>query len=180
MAKRPPKLVALDHDDYTARYVGRTKDGRQFFLTTPFVPADEVGTPTGREFLALYLFDEAGGLLSAEIDDLGPRAGIDEAACVARRDELLASLGEVEFRRVRIAPYQVERFGVEFGFISSRSRSRARIGASSSGRATICASGRRGRAATTTLEGVAHDLALWRKIDGRSGDQPMSRIETTI
>jgi hypothetical protein len=117
MAKRPPKLVVLDHDDDSARYVGRAEDGRQFFLTTPFVPADAIGTPTGREFLALYLFDEAGDLLSAAIDDLGPRAGIDEAAREDRRDELLASLGEIEYRRIKVAPFRVERFGVEFGFI---------------------------------------------------------------
>jgi len=117
VAKRPPKRVALDHDDHAARYVGRTKDGRQFFLTTPFVPAAAVGTPTGREFLALYVFDEAGGLLSATIDDYGPRADMDEVARSARGDELLASLDEIEYGRIRVAPFRVERFGVEFGFI---------------------------------------------------------------
>jgi hypothetical protein len=30
--KGPPKTVTLDHDDYSAAYVGRTRDGRQFFL----------------------------------------------------------------------------------------------------------------------------------------------------
>jgi len=49
----PPDLVAIEPDDYHAEYVGRTADGRQFFLTTPFDPAlaDE-----GAEFIALYLF----------------------------------------------------------------------------------------------------------------------------
>jgi hypothetical protein len=115
MAKGPPKTVALDHDDYAAEYVGRTKDGRQFFLTTPFVPA--VGDEPGREFIALYVFDKAGHLRSATIDDLGPRAAMDEDARVARRDALLASLGEVEYRRIKVAPFRVETFGVEFGFI---------------------------------------------------------------
>lgn len=117
MAARPPKRIAIDRDNHSARYVGRTGDGRQFFLTTPFVPADAVGTPTGREFLALYLFDQAGDLLSATIDDLGPRAGLDEAARIARRDALLGSLGEVEYRRIRVAPFRVERFGVGFGLV---------------------------------------------------------------
>src|SRR5689334_9708150 len=63
MAKGPPKTVALAPDDYAARFVGRTADGRQFFLTHPFVPA--VGGDPGREFLALYLFDKDGALLEA-------------------------------------------------------------------------------------------------------------------
>jgi hypothetical protein len=115
MAKGPPKIIALDHDDFAAEYVGHTKDGNQFFLTTPFVPA--VGQEPGREFIALYVFDKAGNLQSAMIDDLGPRATMDTATRLARRDELLASLGEVRFRRIKVAPFKMERFGVEFGFI---------------------------------------------------------------
>jgi len=118
MTKGPPKTITLDHDEYAAEYVGRTKDGQQFFLTTPFVPAEEVGTATGREFIALYIFDKAGQLRSATIDDLGPRATMDEAARVARRDALLASLGAIEYRRIRMAPFRIEMFGVEFGFIA--------------------------------------------------------------
>src|SRR5438067_13763980 len=115
MAKGPPKLIALGHDDYAARYVGRTADGRQFFLTTPFVPA--IGGNPGREFLALYLFDKDGTLLEARVEDLGTRAALEEGKARARQDVLLASLGDVEFRRIKVAPFRLERFGVEFGFI---------------------------------------------------------------
>lgn len=115
MAKGPPKTIALDHDDYYAKYVGRTSDGRQFFLTNPFVPT--MGQSPGREFLALYQFDKAGALLSATIEDLGVRDGLDEPAAIARREELLASLGKVKYQRIKVAPFKVERFGVEFGFI---------------------------------------------------------------
>jgi hypothetical protein len=117
MAKRAPKLVALDHDDYSAKYVGHAADGRQFFLTTPFVPAATAGSDAGREFLALYVFDRKGTLLSATIDDLGPRGTMDEAGSIKHRDELLASLGDITFDRIVIAPFSVERFGVIFGFI---------------------------------------------------------------
>jgi hypothetical protein len=117
MARGAPKTVTLDHDDYAAQYVGATKDGRQFFLTTPFVPASQVGSDTGREFLALYLFDKAGTLLDASIDDLGPRSRLDKQARIDRRDELLASLGDFEYGRIKVAPFKIERFGVEFGFI---------------------------------------------------------------
>lgn len=114
MAKRPPKLVAVDNDDYHAEHVGRTADGRQFFLTTPFVPA--VGGP-GREFIALYLFDPAGQLLEARIEDLGTRAELDEKSARAKHEAMLASLGPVVRQRITVAPFSVERFGVEFGFI---------------------------------------------------------------
>jgi hypothetical protein len=110
MAKRPPKLIAVDHDGFHAEYVGRTRDGRQFFLTTPFVPGE-------REFIALYVFDKAGQLRSATIDDLGPREALDEPARLARRDALLASLGPFKYGRIQVAPFRVEMFGVEFGFI---------------------------------------------------------------
>lgn len=115
MPKGPPKTVAINRDDYHAEHIGRTRDGRQFFLTTPFVP--EEGDHPGREFLALYVFDRAGQLLSATIDDLGPRAGVDLAERSARYAALLGTLGEVEFRRIKVAPFRIERFGVEFGFI---------------------------------------------------------------
>ena len=51
MPSTPPDLIALDPDEYYAEFVGITEDGRQFFLTTPFVPAstDEPGC----EYLAL-------------------------------------------------------------------------------------------------------------------------------
>ena len=117
MAKGPPKIVAIDCDDYHAELVGVMPDGRQFFLTTPFVPAMGVGTATGREFIALYIFDGAGQLQSATIDDLGPRVTVDYAASQARRDALLASLGPVKYQRIRVAPFRIEMFGVEFGFI---------------------------------------------------------------
>lgn len=51
-----PELIAIEHDNYAARYIGVLLDGRQFFLTTPFVPA--IGGEAGREFVALFLFDK--------------------------------------------------------------------------------------------------------------------------
>ena len=129
MAKGPPSAVALDHDDYSAEYVGRMKDGRQFFLTIPFVPADEPDTPTGREFIALYVFDKAGNLQSATIDDLGPRVWMDHAARVARRDALLASLGAVQYRRIKVVPSGSRCSGSSSASSPSRPRNPAGTGA---------------------------------------------------
>ncbi|MFD0599633.1 hypothetical protein ACFQZ4_51000 [Catellatospora coxensis] len=107
-----PKIIAIDRDDHHAEHVGRTSDGRQFLLTTPFVPG-----PEGNEFVALYLFDAAGALLEAHVDEFGSRDAMDELARRRVYEARLAGLGEVSFERIEVAPFCVERFGVEFGLI---------------------------------------------------------------
>jgi hypothetical protein len=110
MSTSRPESIALDPDEDYARYVGHTAVGRQFFLTTPFEPG-------GREFIALYLFDSSGRLIEARIDDLGPRATLDREARRALLDEWLRDLGPVERHRIKVAPFTIERFGLQFGFV---------------------------------------------------------------
>src|SRR5687768_2069642 len=109
MSDGPPERIAIDQDESSAGHVGRTADGRQFFLTTPFVPANQPGADGGCEFVALYLFDAAGRLLEARIDAFGPRATMDEAERRRVYEERLRELGEVEFARIEVAPFSVER-----------------------------------------------------------------------
>ncbi len=66
-----PEKISILHDDYHARHIGRTSDGRQFFLTSAFEPA--MGESPGREFVALFLFDNDGTLIEDRIDELGTR-----------------------------------------------------------------------------------------------------------
>jgi hypothetical protein len=110
-----PELIAINHDDYHAKHVGRTKDGRQFFLTNPFEPAR--GAEGGCEYVSLFLFDDEGGLIEAAIDELGPRAAVDELNARRIYEERLASLGDVVFGRIEVKPFVVERFGRKFGLI---------------------------------------------------------------
>lgn len=109
-----PKIIAIDHDDYHAEYVGKTIDGRQFFLAEPFVPQSP--TEPGREFVALFVFAADGSLLEAQIDDFGPRP-TDNKARAELCEKRLAELGEVIFDRIEIAPFSIEKFGITFGLI---------------------------------------------------------------
>jgi hypothetical protein len=95
--------------------VGRTADGRQFFLTTPFVAASQ--RHPGGEFVALYLFDRTGILVEAKIDDFGPRATLDKDARRKLYEARLKELGPIEFGRIEVAPFAVERFGTVFGLV---------------------------------------------------------------
>ena len=121
MAKGVPRLIPINHDDYHAKHIGKTADGRQFFLTTPFVPA--IGGNPGREFLALYLFDAKGELLEAQIEDLGVRqnpilpGNVDEDHAASLLESWLSELGKVSFCNIKVAPFRLERFGIEFGLI---------------------------------------------------------------
>ena len=111
-----PNLVAIEHDDYHASHVGRTADGTQFFLTTPFVPA--IGGRAGREFVALYIFDAQGRFREARIDDLGTRVEYSEERARFTVESRLGELGKVEYCRIEVQPFEVERFGAVFGLVA--------------------------------------------------------------
>jgi hypothetical protein len=117
VSESPPDLVAIDHDDYHAKHVGRTADGRRFFLTNPFEPASAVGGSDGGEYVALYVFDAAGKLLEARIDAFGPRATVNEEERRRVYQQRLRELGDVVFERIEVVPFAVERFGVTFGLV---------------------------------------------------------------
>ncbi len=120
MPESPPTLIAIDHDDYHAEFVGKTSDGRQFFLTNPFVPRS--ADNPGREFLALYIFDSRGVLIEAKIEDFGTRPNRDHEMDLDSRESLrdtwLNDLGPKNYQRIQVAPFSLERFGTTFGLIS--------------------------------------------------------------
>jgi hypothetical protein len=117
MKAGPPCLVAINHDDYHAEHVGRTTDGRQFFLTCPFEPASAIGADDGGDFIALYLLNAEGRLLEAKIDAFGPRATRNEEEGRQVYQQRLRELGDVSFERIEVAPFAVEKFGTTFGLV---------------------------------------------------------------
>ena len=123
----PPASLVIPHDDFECRHVGTTVSNQRFFITTPFVPA--LHPVEGREFVACYLFDDKGQFEKALIEDVGDRASIagtsalpgnrapDNAVTAEIIDRFLQDIGPVEYRDIRVSPFQVERFGVTFGLI---------------------------------------------------------------
>ncbi|CAC9511108.1 hypothetical protein BAZOLSSOX_1922 [uncultured Gammaproteobacteria bacterium] len=111
-----PQKISIDHDDYHAEHIGRTKKGEQFFLTTPFEPA--INEKEGCEYITLFKFDNEGNLLEHIIDEIGTRGSYDENE---RKEKYLArlnELGEVKYCRIEVKPFSVERNGVVFGLIT--------------------------------------------------------------
>jgi hypothetical protein len=110
-----PARIPIAHDDHYAARIGHLKDGRQFFVTTPFVPP--LGSNAGREFIAVYLFDAAGTFPEARVDDLGVRSNVDEGAARTLLEKRLAELGPLSYGDIEVQPFSVERFGTTFGLV---------------------------------------------------------------
>jgi hypothetical protein len=115
MPAQPPVLIAIDRDDYYANRVGRTKDGLQVFVTTPFVSAS--GDESGREFLAVYIFDPNGKLVEARIDDLGPRSALNRDQARQLLEQRMSELGALDYGRIVVQPFAIERSGTTFGLV---------------------------------------------------------------
>jgi hypothetical protein len=100
--------------------VDRTKeDGLQVFATTPFVPA--LGDEIGREFLAVYIFDQNGKLVEARIDDLGPRSSLDRDQARKLLEQRMSELAPLDYGRIVVQPFAIERFGAtRFGAACTR------------------------------------------------------------
>jgi hypothetical protein len=116
---KPPRRIRINHDDYYASLVGKTKDGRQFFITQPFVPG-------GNDFVARYLFDKDGAFLNATIHDLGSRdsgvppgnALMDDERVATLQKEMLEDLGVTKFCNIKVSPFVHEWNGVSFGLVT--------------------------------------------------------------
>ena len=116
MRLRAPRHIAINPDDSRARFVGTTRDGRQFF-------AVECGTGDAQprqhtEFRALYLFDAQGALVEARIEEVSARSGDGEA--IVALEKMVAQLGYVTIERIKVRPFAVERFGLQFGLVVER------------------------------------------------------------
>jgi hypothetical protein len=109
-----PELIALNPDGFHAKCVGRTMDGRQFFITTHVDPKCRIH---GHAFVALYFFNVEGTLLEAKIDDVGELGSVDREAWCRLVDQRFSELGWTTLRRIVMKPFVVERFGLKFGLI---------------------------------------------------------------
>ena len=110
MAFRLPKRIKIAIDDYKAKRIGKLADGRQFFMTTPFVPG-------GHEYYALYLFTADGEFEEAIIDDFGPRGTTDAETQKEVFFKRLDEIGDKKYCSIKVEPFSIERDGVEFGLV---------------------------------------------------------------
>lgn len=76
-----------------------------------------MGDESGREFLAIYIFDPNGKLVEARIDDLGPRTALDRDQARQLLEQRMSELGPFDYVRILVQPFAIERFGTTFGLV---------------------------------------------------------------
>ena len=113
---KAPKRIKIKPDDYEANNIGKTSDGRQFFLTCPFVQGNK--NSPGAEYVACYIFDAAGELASAQIDALGVRGSGTAEKRVLMLEKHLKALGKTRRQAIKVAPFSLNKHGTEFGLIA--------------------------------------------------------------
>lgn len=116
-----PAKICTNLDDYSARLIGTTSDGKQFFITQPFVPH-------GNDFVARYVFDQEGKFLNAVIHDLGVRksgeppgnALFENETVEMLEQELLNDLGDYKFGDIEVCPFSYKYNDIVFGLIAEK------------------------------------------------------------
>ncbi len=110
-----PEKIAINHDEYTAKHVGITKDGFQFFLTNPFLPA--LRGNKGCEYIALFKFDKEGNIVDSTIDTLGARGSFSEDDARKIYYDRLEEIDKLKFCRIEVKPFCIKYNGTDFGLI---------------------------------------------------------------
>jgi hypothetical protein len=111
--KKYPKTILISHDDYHAKHIGKTSDGRQFFLTQAF--ESKTGNSPIYEYIVLYYFNLEGKLLDCKILDLGRREDLEDSLFRSKYDQLLKSIPEPTFCDINISPFKIEHKKTYFG-----------------------------------------------------------------
>ena len=86
-----------------------------FFATTPFHFSSD--DQSGREFLAIYLWEQNGTFSEAVIAERVPAADGGRNSLSQFVSENLAPRDLLRFEPIEVAPFEVSRFGLTFGFI---------------------------------------------------------------
>ena len=118
---KPPNFIKINLDDYHAKLVGKLNDGRQFFITQPFVMY-------ANDYVARYLFGKDGKFIEAKIHDLGKRnnnvlpgnglVGSELVESIPKA--FLTEMGSYVLSDIKVAPFRYSFHGVDFGLIANK------------------------------------------------------------
>lgn len=100
-------------DDYHLQHVGKTAQGNGYWIDLQL--ASE-GDDT-RDFVAAYVFDEMGDLISCEVVDQGKRSHSAEHTTDEIIQRLKRKVDAKETTKIRVKPFSISFHGHTFGLI---------------------------------------------------------------
>ena len=117
----PQVLPIMREEDYHTHFIGRTKEGAQFFGYQTYVFPDGIPETdwkkSRKEYVVLYLFDKKGNYLKTNHWYAGTSDQTSDEQTQSKLQEMVNELGEVEYQDIAVKPFQTEIDGIEFGLI---------------------------------------------------------------
>lgn len=92
----PERIPIKREEDYHTHYIGKTKDGKQFFGYQTFVFLNEIAEDwqnQRKEYVVLYIFDRDGNHVKTDHWYAGTTSEISDSATTARLEQMIAALG---------------------------------------------------------------------------------------
>ncbi|MEM8979015.1 MAG: hypothetical protein AAGD04_05990 [Pseudomonadota bacterium] len=100
-------------DDHHLQHVGKTAQGNGYWIT--WQVANENGET--RDFLAAYVFDKSGALISSEVVDHGLRSVQTKFSPKETIQKLKRKIDAKETAEILVKPFSVSFYGHRFGLI---------------------------------------------------------------
>lgn len=120
-----PERIRINREEYYhTHYIGKTADGRQFFLYPTYIYPDPVtrSLDTREEYVVLYLFDKRGNHLETKHWYAGVTDEGTERRVWNKLDEMVAEIGPVEYTSIKVKPFQTIIDGIVFGLVPNEER----------------------------------------------------------
>ena len=100
-------------DDFHLQHVGRTAQGNGYWIDVQLA-SEQDGT---RDFVAAYVFDRDGVLISSEVVDRGLRSDAPDQTLEEIIGRLKRKIDAREVAEIRVKPFSVTYFGHAFGLV---------------------------------------------------------------
>lgn len=119
----PERIPIKREEDYHTHYIGKTKDGKQFFGYQTFVFLNEIAEDwqnQRKEYVVLYIFDRDGNHVKTDHWYAGTTSEISDSATTAKLEQMIAALGEVHYGDIKVKPFQTVIDGIVFGLVPNK------------------------------------------------------------
>ncbi len=107
--------ITITPDDYHIRCAGRTRDGRQVFVTAD-LEYDAAASRT-TDFIVVYTWDRAGDFMDAQVTTLGVRGEYDPSEAARLHERIQNGIEGLTLDTIRVKPCRIVHDGIEFGLI---------------------------------------------------------------